>query len=204
MSFGFPIKKLKSRFNVGPTGTYVRGLNLLNDELSYTRQHTRGGSARYNFTYKDILTVDLSANLSHQETQYEFQPENNQVYFNKTYSTEMNLNFLKNYQFNSSFDYFIYDSQTTDFNQVIPLWYIAISRFILKNKTGEVKFSVNNLLDKSLSVTQSASANYLQQQVTNNLGRYFMVSFTYALNRQLNPIGGGMRRPGGGMMMIRQ
>jgi len=204
VNFGFPIKKLKSRFNVGPTGTYVKGLNLLNDQLSHTWQQTVGGSARYNFTYKEILTLDVSANLSHQETKYEFNKENNQVYFNKTYSAETNINFLKNYQFNSSFDYLIYNSQTTDYHQVIPLWNLAVSRFILKNNTGEVKFSVNNVLDKSLSVTQSASTNYLQQQVTNNLGRYFMISFTYALNKQLNPMG-GMRRPGGGRtMFIRQ
>jgi len=204
VNFGFPIKKLKSRFNVGPTGAYIKGLNLLNDQLSHTWQQSVGGSARYNFTYKEILTLDLSANLSHQETKYEFNTQNNQVYFNKTYSAEANINFLKNYQFNSSFDYLIYNSQTTDYNQVIPLWNMSISRFILKNNTGELKFSVNNVLDKSLSVTQSASTNYLQQQVTNNLGRYFMISFTYALNKQLNPMG-GMRRPGGGrMMFIRQ
>ncbi len=203
INFGFPIKKLKSRFNLGPTATYVRGINSLNEKESHTWQQTLGGSARYNFTFKEILTVDLSANLSHQETKYEFNTANNQVYFNKTYSAEGNLNFLKNYQLNSSFDYFIYNSQTTNYSQTIPLWNVAISRFILKNKTGELKFGVNNLLNRSLSVSQSATANYLQQQITNNLGRYFMLSFTYALNKQLNPM--GMRRPGGGrMMMIRQ
>lgn len=203
ISFGFPVKKLNSRFNIGPTSTYVRGINLLNEKESRTWQQTVGGTARYNYTYKEIITLDLSVNLSHQETKYEFNTQNNQVYFNKTYSSETNITFLKNYQFNSSFDYLIYNSQTTDYNQTIPLWNVAISRFILKNKTGELKLGVNNLLDKSVSVTQSATANYLQQQVTNNLGRYFMLSFTYALNKQLNPM--GMGRPGGGrMMMIRQ
>jgi hypothetical protein len=37
----------------------------------------------------------------------------------------------------------------------------------------------------------------------NNLGRFLMVSFTYALNKQLNPMGeGGRRRGGRGMMMM--
>jgi len=195
LSFGFPVKKLKSRFNIGPMGTYVRGINVLNAEKSFTWQQTLGGTARYNFTYEEILTVDVSANVSNQQTTYEFNTENNQEYFNKTYSAEANLNFLKNYQLNSSLDYLIYNSRTTDYNEEIPLWNIGISRFVLKNKTGELKLSVNNLLDKSLSVSQSATANYLQQQVTNNLGRYFMLSFTYSLNKQLNPMG-GMRRPG--------
>jgi len=46
----------------------------------------------------------------------------------------------------------------------------------------------------------------LQQQTNNNLGRYFMISFTYALNKQLNPMGSGgdRRRNGGGQRGFRR
>ena len=65
----------------------------------------------------------------------------------------------------------------------------------------EIKVGVNNLPDQSNSVTQNAG-NYLQQQTMNNLGSYYLLSFTYALNKNLNPMitaegDGGMR------MMIR-
>ncbi len=205
VNFGFPVRPLKSRFTIGPTGSYTKGINVLNLEESRTWQETYGGVVRYNFTLNDIVTLDLSANLSHQETRYEFNTQNNQVYFNKTYRAELNLNFLKNYQFNTSYDYYIYSSQTTSYNQTIPIWNMALSRFVLKNRSGELKVGVNNALDYSLSVSQTATANYLQQQITNNLGRYYMVSFTYLINKQLNPMGGGRRGQGGGrMMMIRQ
>ncbi|MFM9986248.1 MAG: outer membrane beta-barrel protein [Flavobacteriales bacterium] len=195
LSFGFPLKMLNSRFNIGPMATYARGINLLNEQESKTSQQTMGGMIRYNYTFKEIVTVDLGASLSHQETKYEFNAQNNQVYFNKTYSVETNLYFLKNYQFNSGFEYLIYNSETSNYSQTIPLLDLSVSRFMLKNKAGELKFGVNNLLDKNLSVSQTATANYLQQQVSNNLGRYFMLSFTYSLNKQLNPMG-AMRRPG--------
>jgi outer membrane receptor protein involved in Fe transport len=204
VNFGFPIRKLNSRFNIGPSASATRTINILNEQENHTRMQTLGGNARYNFTYKEVFVLDLSANLSYQETKYEFNTQQNQVFFNKTYSAEANLNFLKNYSFNTGFDYLVYDSRTTGFNQAIPFLNMSVSRFVMKNKAGEIKVGVNNLLDQSLSVTQSASVNYLQQERTNNLGRFFMVSFTYALNKQLNPM--GMRRgPGGGrMMMIRQ
>jgi outer membrane receptor protein involved in Fe transport len=205
MNFGFPIKKLNSRINVGPSASLMRTINILNDQENHIDQQTWGGNARYNFTYKEIFTLDVSANLSYQETHYEFNTQQDQVYFNKTYSAESNLNFLKNYSFNTSFDYMIYESRTTGFSQRIPFLNISVSRFVMKNNAGEIRLGVNNLLDQSLSVTQSATANYLQQERTNNLGRFFMLSFTYALNKQLNPMGGMRRGPGGGrMMMIRQ
>lgn len=59
-----------------------------------------------------------------------------------------------------------------------------------------------NALDKSMGVSQTATSNYLQQETTNNLGRYYMISFTYALNKQLNPMGGGRGRRGGMRMMM--
>jgi len=203
LNVGVPIRKLNSRFSVGPTASASRSINVLNEQESDVYQQTLGGSARYNFTYREIFTLDLSANLSHQQTQYEFDTQQDQVYFNKTYTAETNLNFLKNYSFNSGFDYLVYNSRTTDYNQAIPLWNLSLSRFVMKNKAGEIKVGVNNVLDKSMSVTQTATANYLQQETMNNLGRFYMISFIYALNKQLNPM--GMRRPGGGgmRMMIR-
>ena len=98
-----------------------------------------------------------------------------------------------------SFNFYSYKSETTDFGQTIPILNIGLSRFLLKNNVGELKLGVNNLLDQSLSVSQTATANYLQQTTSNNLSRYFMVSFTYSLNKQMNPMGVGKE----GMMMIR-
>jgi outer membrane receptor protein involved in Fe transport len=201
-SLVFPVKKLKGRLNVGPTASYIQAINLLNGEDNTSRQRTLGGSVRYDYTLGEILTAGVSANLSHQKTEYSFNTQQNQVFLNSTYSADMNVNFLKNYAFSSSFDFFQYHSETTGFDQTIPILNLSVSRFLLKNKVGELKAAVVNALDQSLSASQTASSNYLQQEVTNNLGRYFMISFTYALNKQLNPMGAGSR--GGGMrMMIR-
>ena len=74
---------------------------------------------------------------------------------------------------------------------------LSLSRQFLKNKSLEAKVSVFNLLNQDLGVVQRAEANYLEQQITNTLGRYFMLSLTYALNTQQNPLGkGGMMRGG--------
>ncbi len=200
VSLGFPLKKLNSRFSVGPTGTYISMINMLNEKPNRTWNETLGGTVRYNYTFKEILIVDLSANLSRQQTTYENALQR-QAFLNQTYTSEVNLTFLKDYQFNNNFSYYKYNSETTSFSQTIPVWNISFSRFLLKNNVGELKIGVNNLLDQSLSVNQTATANYLQQTTSNNLGRYFMVSFTYALNKQLNPMGGG-RRGGRGMQMI--
>jgi hypothetical protein len=201
-SMGIPVKKWDSRFNIGPNYSGSTSASLLNDISNTVTQQTLGGTARYNYTLGTVLIIDLSANLSHQQTNYSFNPQQNQVYFNKTYTAEVNVNFLKNYSFNTEMDYFVYNSITTNFHQTIPLWSMSFSRFVFNNKAGELKISGINLLNYGVSITQTATSNYLQQQTNNNLGRYLMVSFTYALNKQLNPMDGRDRgRMGGGRGM---
>lgn len=201
-NFGFPIRKLSSRLSLGPTVSYVRGINLINLQENRSDQRTYGGTFRYDFTFKELLTLGLSANLSQNRTEYSFNTKQNQQYLNETYSSELNINFLKNYAFGGSYDFYHYRSQTTSFDQTIPIINLSISRYLLKNNAGELKFAVVNALDKSLGVSQTATSNYLQQETTNNLGRYYMISFTYALNKQLNPMGGGRGGRRGGMRMM--
>lgn len=199
INFGFPIRKLLSRFNVGPTMSLSENISVLNEQENHVRNRNLGGSARYNFTFKEFMILDLSATYSSQLTQYDFDTPD-QEYFNQTYRSELTLNFLKRFAYNTSFDHLIYKSTTTDFSEIMSFWNMWLSCFVLKNNAGEIKVGVNNLLDQNNSVVQSTGENYIQQQTTNNLGRFYMLSFTYTLNKHLNPMGGGRR--GGGMRMI--
>ena len=200
-NFGFPIRKFNSRFSVGPNYTYNRGITLINLQENRSDTRTYGGTVRYDYTFKEIVTLGLSANLSQNKTEYSFNTAQNQQYLNETYSGDLSINFLKNYAFNTTYDFYHYGSQTTGFDQTIPILNLSFSRFLLKNNVGELKLAVVNALDKSLGVSQTATSNYLQQETMNNLGRYYMISFTYALNKQLNPMGGG-RGGRRGMRMI--
>jgi hypothetical protein len=199
-NFGFPINKIGSRFSFGANYRVQRSLALLNDMENQINQQTVGGNFRYTYRYKEIFETNLIADIDRQTTNYQFnQPD--QQFINQTYTAESNLSFLKNYQFSSNFEYLVYNNKSTNFIQKIPLLNLSISRFVLKNKAGELKISVNNLLNKALGISQSFNVNYLERQTTNSLGRYFLLTFTYALNKQLNPM--GMRRGGGMMRIIR-
>lgn len=205
----FPLSKLFSRFNVGVNVRGQQSINvsreLVDEEVMSSteatiNQLTLGGNIRYTFTYKEIFDLSLSTNLSHQKTQYESSNTEDQKYFNRTYSTEGNFNFLKYYRLSGTFNYNQYETQSDNSTISIPMLNLSFSRYFLKANAGEMKFLVNNVLDKSLGVTQTANVNYFERQTMNSLGRYYMVTFTYAINKHLNPMGGN--RGGGRRMMI--
>lgn len=197
-ALSFPINKIKSRFSFGANIRNRRSINLLDDIASTINTQSAGGNVRYSYRYKEIFDLSLTARLERQLTDYEFQ-QDDQIFLNNNYTAETNLTMLKNYQLSSSFEILQYENQNNNYSQTIPLLNLSVSRFLLKNKTGELKFAVNNLLDKALGVSQTANLNYTERQTSNSLGRIFMVSFTYSINKQLNPM--GMRR-GGQMMRI--
>lgn len=198
-TFGFPIEKLGSRLSISANGSTQSGINVVERQESNIIQNTIGSRLRYDYHYKEILTAGVSASISRQSTEYDFNEQADQLFFNKSLNVDVSLSFLKNYQLASVLEYLVYESKSSNYKQSIPLLNLSLSRFVLKAKSGEIKLSVNNVLDKNLGVTQTASVNYFERVTSNSLGRYYMISFIYALNKQLNPMS---MRPRGGMIRV--
>ncbi|MFO7998987.1 MAG: outer membrane beta-barrel protein [Bacteroidales bacterium] len=196
----FGLEKLKSRLMAGTTLSRVQSTNILNDVSQRIVNNTLTGNLRYNFRPGEQFDAVLSATVSQQLTDYAFSALE-QAYLNQTYSAEANWNFLQHYRLNLGYRYQVYQGATSDFDQKIPLLDFGFSRRFLKGNAGELRLTGYNLLNQDLGVTQSVDANYLQRQVTNSLGRYFLLTFTYSLNRSLNVMDGG-HGPGRGMRMI--
>jgi len=201
-NFGFPIAKLKSRFNVGPTARYSKGLSVNNtNEFGVftpfegtTEQQAYGGRAGYNFAIGSptIFLLDLNANLNYSQTKYEVSPNQNQKFFNKVYRAQSYWKFLKSFTLNGEFTYSMTNTISSDYKLNIPMLNLSVSKLIFKNQAGEVKLGVNNVLNYSQSVQQNVDINTgsLTTTTYTNLARYFMLSFTYALNKNLDPSAG--------------
>lgn len=197
---GFPVNKIKSRFNISANISEQFGLNVINNNETDIRTNSIGGTVRYNFAYKEFINLDLSATTSRNQSKYEFNEQANQLFFNNNYEARATFNLAKVYMLSANYELLDYRASGNDFAQQVNLLNVAFSRFVLKNKAGEIKVGVNNILNNDFGASQNASFNFVERTTYNNLGRFWMFSFTYNLNKQLNPMGqrGGMR------MMMRQ
>jgi hypothetical protein len=198
ISMGFPIKQISSRIGLSSNFSRQSGITVIDDVQGKTLQKTISGRVRYDFRYQEIFDIGLTATISRQTAEFGIS-ENDQQYYNNSFTAESNLTFLKNYVVSTSLEYLDYRNRTNGFNQGVPLLDVSVSRFLLKGKAGELRASVKNLLDKSLGVTQTSGLNYFERTEMNSLGRYFLLSFVYSLNKQLNPLA---TRPRGGMIRI--
>jgi len=79
------------------------------------------------------------------------------------------------------------------------LWNARISKQMLHFNRGELKISVNDVLNKNLQLNRSTNQNYIEDSKVNSLRRFILVSFTYSLSKT----GLNKERTGGPKMITR-
>jgi hypothetical protein len=66
-------------------------------------------------------------------------------------------------------------------NQSFWLWNAAVGKKFLKNKSGDLRLSVFDLLKQNQSISRSVYPTYIEDSQSRVLQQYFMLTFTYSL-----------------------
>ncbi|MEJ7738866.1 MAG: outer membrane beta-barrel family protein [Chitinophagaceae bacterium] len=215
ITVGIPLRKgLKgSSINFSNTINYNKDVSLLYKQKNNTSSITVRQRIGVNMDIKEKLNFGLNASVSYNNVKYSGGQTNGQSqklsqnqdnqYFSQTYSTDISYFLPWNFVLATNFDYLINSGRADGFNQNVPLWHASFARQLFKKKNGELKFSVNDILNQNRNIDRTIGENYIVDTRTVVLRRYFMLTFTYNLNRA----GGGanqnqrnleMRREGGG------
>lgn len=187
VSLGVPLKgSLKgSQLNFSSDASYNRNLSLLYKQKIPTDNWMFSQTAGINLAMKEKLFIGLNGSFTYNSTRYsgESSGVEDQRYFTQNYSTDISYTFLKNYILSTDFNYYINTGRSDGYNQSIPLWNAGIARQMFKKKNGEIRFSVNDLLNQNQNINRSAVDNYITDTRSNGQRRYFMIRFTYNLMR---------------------
>ncbi|HYH14264.1 MAG TPA: outer membrane beta-barrel protein, partial [Flavisolibacter sp.] len=203
-NFGLPIKMMKGgNFNATTRATYARNGNVITTENNgvkntfnnYAKNLTLGEDLRLSYNYKEKLDLGVNSSISYTSAKYTFrtQQNSNTSYFTQVYSADATYTFPKGLILSTDFDYTINPDQGQNIDRDFAMWNASIAKQVLKNKRGEVKLSVFDILSQNRSFTRTVEANYIEDVRNTVLQRFFLFSFTYNLNRM-----GGRSMPAGG------
>lgn len=198
VNYGFGIKKLKSRLSFGLNAGLNNNISYANGLLNTIVTKSTGPSMSYAYIVDDVIDINLTARYSFSQTTNEVNPNLNTNFLTKVFGADMTNYLPLNIVLNQSFNYAINTGRAEGFNTAIPIWNASFSKFFLKNKRAEIKMSAFDLLNKNIGINRNVSQNQIVDRSYNVISQYFMLTFTYSL--QKSGLGGGAR-PGG--MIIR-
>jgi hypothetical protein len=70
----------------------------------------------------------------------------------------------------------------TNLRQEFILWNMSLGKKLFSNDRGEITLQVFDLLNQNKNVTQSVEDTYIEEQRTNNLNQYILLTFSYRLS----------------------
>jgi hypothetical protein len=177
-TYSMPVKFIKSNINLSTGFSYSRLPGLSNYEKTITNNYNYSAGIVIASNISEYIDFNLSYNAN--SNRITGQPQNN--LFSQTAGLQLNLLsksgwFFQNDLNNQSYNY--KDPSTPDQNYW--LWNAGIGKKFLKNKQGELKLSVFDLLKQNQSIARTVQENYIEDSQSKVLQQYFMLTFSYSL-----------------------
>jgi hypothetical protein len=193
INLSLPVGKERAgKFDVSTNINYSRDANLINTIKNFTSHMTVIQEFGLTQPFGETIEVGLNASLSYNLVHYSFQKFLNNSYYTYNYSFDFSFTSPAGFIFSTDAAYTAYKGRSVDFNQEYILWNASIAMQIFKNKRGEVRLSINDILNQNINVSRSASNNFIEDVQTLTLKRFGLLTFTYNLFRME---GGKMQEP---------
>ncbi len=179
LTYGLPVAVLKSNLNLNAGLSFTRTPGLINEALNMasTYQANTGFVLSSNISEAVDFTVAYAANYNIVNNSLVPNMDNN--YFYQTTSAKFNWLFGKGFVFSTDLNHTLYTGLTDTFDQHYVLWNASFGYKFLKNKVAELKITAFDLLNQNNSISRQVTETYIEDNVTEVLKRYFMLTFTY-------------------------
>ncbi len=180
-SYTFPIHSPKSNLSFSTDASSSKTASMINDASNFTYNHTISERIKWTTNLTSTFDVNLSTQPSYNIARYTLQPNQNANYFSQNMVVEATWYTASGWIASSNFNYTYYKGLSAGYNVSIPLLNASFAKQIFKNKAGEIKLSVYDLLNQNKSITNTRTDNAITQVKSNVLTRYVLLTFTYNL-----------------------
>lgn len=188
LTYGAPLKKLKTQFNINTRVSFnrtpglINGISNLNDNTTLSQGLTFNSNISQNVDFSisttgsyNIVNSSLQQNLDNNFYQQE---SNMRLYF----SSKNGKFFMGNNVAHS-----LYSGLSEGFNQNFWLWNMEGGFRFAKNNKAELKAVLFDVLNQNNSISRTISDVAVTDVFTNVLTRYGMITFTYILGNFKQP-----------------
>ncbi len=178
-NYGFPVKKPKSNVNLSTELSNGRTVSLVDGRKNFTSTTTIGQRLRWNTNLKETFDINFATKPMYNFAKYTVNKNLDGNYYSQSISLDATWYTKSGWITAVDFDYTFFRGLSEGFNTSIPLLQASVAKQLFKNKAGELRLTVFDVLNQNKSIINTRTDNYIQQTRSNVLQRYAMLSFTY-------------------------
>jgi len=199
INYGFPLGFIRSNLNLNIQYSHTRRPGYRDQEPNITRNSTTGLGWVLSSNIGEHLDYTLTSRSDYSRVQYSADPENNTRYFIQNLSLRLKGIFLQQWVLETTLDYYLYRGLSGEFDDQSVLWNVGIGKKLFKNRRGEIRLSVYDILRENQDIDRRVSDIYVEDVSSQVLGRYIMLTFSYDLRSFRMP-----KAPPGRMFRMRE
>lgn len=182
-NIGWPLRFIRGRLNVNAGVRYSKNIQFINTERNDIRNISLDPTIEVSKTFKDKVDLTISAGIQYNRASYSIQSTLDNDYLTRDYEIDLGWELPANFYLSSDFRYTVTSQRSAGFNTKVPLWNMSFSKMFLKFNRGELKLTVYDLLNENQAIVRNTNANYIEDQSNRVLRRFFLLGFTYSLNK---------------------
>jgi len=201
ISVGWPLRFIKGTLNFNTGVGYSKTIQFINTVRNNIYNISIDPSIEISKSFKDKFDLTLSGGVAYNKAKYSLQSSLNNNYLTQDYGIDAGWQLPKSFYLSTDFRYTISSQRSAGFNAKVPLWNASFSKLFLKYNRGELKLSVYDLLNENQAIVRNTNSNYIEDQNNRVLKRFFLLGFTYSLNKMSANAGGPGRK---GNIIIRR
>lgn len=183
--YGFPLKLLKSNFNINGGINYNHTPTLINDLINYSNSYATNGGMFLGSNISQNIDFSIGYTGNYTIVKNSAQTRSDNSYFTHTATLKLNY-LLKRFVLNTDISHTLYNGLSQSFNQEYLLWNGYIGYKFLKDRSLEAKISLFDILNQNRSISRTVTGAYTEDNYTTVLRRYAMFTLTYTLKNFKN------------------
>ena len=158
-----------------------RSMSFLNDRANTALNLSVGQGLGLNTNIKEKTDLNLSGNVTYQVATYSVQPQQNTRFLTNTANLRAFHRFGSRLFVQTDVYYIANSGRSAGYNQQYVLLNASLGQYLFKQKQGELRLTVFDLLNQNRSVTRTTTESYVEDVQSLVLRRYFMLSFNYSI-----------------------
>ena len=180
-SYGLPVGLIKSNVNLNAGYTYSNTPGLINGINNMSAVHTITGGTVVGSNISPSVDFTLTYNLNYNIVRNTLYPEQDSDFADHRIGLRLNVMPTPRIVLNSTINYRYYTGEVTTIGETAPVWSAGFGYKFLRGNGGELKLGVADILNRSINQGRTVNEFYIEDNSSNTLGRYVMLSFTYTL-----------------------